>query len=260
MDTIRELLSLLIIRQLALHPDGIAVRRISISAVYRAVATTLKSVVALARTGRLPIKINISSKNTAGDSAGLGVALALGLGLVLLQQGLLVAGDGVRGRDGVGHGLVETPQVRHLHPLVLNGLQLIADLARSLRGEHEVVQGLQVGVRAADDEGVVARVNGRRDQGSGLGVRSGDRHEVRAHDVSLGADGHEAVDVLADGHQNFTGHVSALLRSGGLVFDVDAGGAVLDEELGELHYGGEAAVAGVGIGDEGAEVIDVREL
>ena len=63
--------------------------------------------------------------------------------------------------------------------------------------------------------------------------------------------------MLLDGDEDLAGHVAALLGAGGLVLDVDAGGALLDEELGELHDGGEAAVAGVGVGDDGAEVVDV---
>jgi hypothetical protein len=66
--------------------------------------------------------------------------------------------------------------------------------------------------------------------------------------------------VLRDGHQHLAGHVAALLGAGRLVLDVDAGGALLDEELGQLHDGSQAAVASVGIGDDGAQVVDVGEL
>ncbi len=66
--------------------------------------------------------------------------------------------------------------------------------------------------------------------------------------------------MLADGHQHLAGHVAALLGAGGLVLDVDAGGALLDEELGQLHDGGQAAVARVGVGDDGAQVVDVGEV
>ena len=37
--------------------------------------------------------------------------------------------------------------------------------------------------------------------------------------------------------------------------DVDAGRAVLDEHLGKLHGGGDAAMAGVSIGDDGIQVV-----
>lgn len=50
----------------------------------------------------------------------------------------------------------------------------------------------------------------------------------------------------------------ALLRAGRLVLDVDPGRAGFDEELGQLHRRGDAAVAGVGVGDDGAEEVDVR--
>lgn len=84
------------------------------------------------------------------------------------------------------------------------------------------------------------------------------RHRL-THNVGLGADGDEAANVLADGDEDLAGHVAALLGAGGLVLDVDAGGALLDEELGELHDGGEAAVARVGVGDDGPQVVNVGD-
>lgn len=50
--------------------------------------------------------------------------------------------------------------------------------------------------------------------------------------------------------------MAALLGAGRLVLDVDAGGALFDKELGELHDGRQAAVARVGVGDDGPQVID----
>lgn len=73
----------------------------------------------------------------------------------------------------------------------------------------------------------------------------------RTHHVGLGPDGHQAADVLADGHQHLARHVAALLGAGRLVLDVDAGGALFDKELGELHDGRQPAVARVGVGDDG---------
>jgi len=66
--------------------------------------------------------------------------------------------------------------------------------------------------------------------------------------------------VLLDGDEHLAGHVAALLGARGLVLNVDAGGALLDEELGELHDSGETAVASVGIGNDGAEVVDIGQL
>ena len=54
-----------------------------------------------------------------------------------------------------------------------------------------------------------------------------------------------------------TTYVTALLGSGHLVLNVDTSSALLDKELGELHDGGQATVAGVGVGDDRPEVVDV---
>jgi len=160
--------------------------------------------------------------------------------------------------DGLDDGLVEAHQPGLLEPLVLDGLQLVAELARLLGGDHEVVERLQPRVRGAQDEGVVARVDGRRDERRRLGVGARHRDQVAAHDVGLRTDRHEPVDVLADGHEHLARHVPALLGARGLVLDVDARRALLDEELGQLHDGRQAAVARVGVGDDGPQVVDVE--
>jgi hypothetical protein len=53
--------------------------------------------------------------------------------------------------------------------------------------------------------------------------------------------------------------MTALFRAGSLVLDVDSGGAFFNKELGELHDGSETSVTGVGVGDDGAEIVDVGQ-
>jgi hypothetical protein len=65
--------------------------------------------------------------------------------------------------------------------------------------------------------------------------------------------------VLADRHQHLAGHVAALFGAGRLVLNVDAGGALFDKELGQLHDGRQPAVARVGVGHERAQVVDVGQ-
>jgi len=64
--------------------------------------------------------------------------------------------------------------------------------------------------------------------------------------------------VLLDGDEDLTGHMSALLGPWGLILDVDTSSALLNEELGELHCGGEAAMTGVGVSNDGSHVIGGR--
>lgn len=80
------------------------------------------------------------------------------------------------------------------------------------------------------------------------------------HDVGLSADRNKTVYVLTDWHEDFAGHVSAFLGAGGLILDVDAGSTLLDEELGELHYCRETAMAGICVGDDGPQVVHVGDL
>jgi hypothetical protein len=80
------------------------------------------------------------------------------------------------------------------------------------------------------------------------------------HDISLGTDGNQAVDVLADGHKNLSGHVAALLGARSLVLNVNTSGALFDEQLCELHDGSQTSVTGISVGDNGSEEISVGNL
>lgn len=66
--------------------------------------------------------------------------------------------------------------------------------------------------------------------------------------------------MLADGDEDLSSHVTALLGARGLVLNVDTSCTLLNEELGELHDGGQTTVTGVGIGNDGTEVVDIGEL
>lgn len=80
------------------------------------------------------------------------------------------------------------------------------------------------------------------------------------HDICLRADGNQTVDVLANRDENLSGHVTTLLRTRGLIFNVDSGSASLDEQLGQFHNSSETTMAGISIGDDGTQVVDVRQL
>jgi len=75
------------------------------------------------------------------------------------------------------------------------------------------------------------------------------------HDIGLCADGDETVDVLADWDKDLAGHMAALLGTWSLVLNVDTSSTLLDEELRELHDGGQATMASISIGDDRAEVV-----
>lgn len=259
-DALGELLGLLVVGELGLHPDGVAVRGVGDGAVDGAVAAALETVVALAGAGGVPVEVNVLAEDAAGDGAGLlvGELLAVDAVAVLLGEGLLVGEVG--GEDGVHDVVVEALEVGLGEPLVLDGLELGAVLAGLLTSNHELVEVGEVGVVGAEDEGVVAGIDGGGDEGGSLGISTGNGQEVRAHDVGLGTDGNQTVDVLGDGDENLAGHVAALLGARGLILDVNTGSTLLNEELGELHDGGKTTVTGIGIGDDGTEVVDVGEL
>jgi hypothetical protein len=175
-----KLLGLLVIRQLALHPDGVAVGGVGDGPVDGAIAASLEAVVPLPGARSVPVKVNVLAQDAAGDGARLRVGQLLALdGLLVLLCEALGVGVAALG-DGVEHGIVKALEFGLRQPLVLDGLQRVTQLALLLGGEHQVVERLQVGVGRAQDEGVVARVDGRRDERCGLGVGASDGDQVRA--------------------------------------------------------------------------------
>ena len=176
MDAVCELLRLLEVRKLALHPNGISVWRICDSSVDGTLATALESVVSLTGSWAIPIPRDVSTSDTLGEGSGLGVALSLGLLQELDNQLLLVGGRA--GIDNVDNSIVEAFQASLGIPLVLDRLELGTVLASLLSSDHEIVERLEIGVGRTDDIGMVTGVNGRSNEGSGFGVGSGDRKEV----------------------------------------------------------------------------------
>lgn len=180
MHALGKLLGLLVVGQLALHPNGVAVGGVGDGAVDAAVAAALEAVVALAGARRVPVKVDVGPEDVAGDGARLrvGQLLARDAGLVLRREALGVA-EGA-GRDGIQHRLVEALEARLGQPAVLDGLELLADLALALGHHHELREGCELGVGGTEDEGVVARVDGRGDERRGLSICAGNGEEVGA--------------------------------------------------------------------------------
>jgi hypothetical protein len=251
-DSLGELNSLGVVGLLGLHPDQVGVRSEGNTTHDGALGSSLVTVVSLTGTGRVPVEENVLSEDVLGDDASLGVALSLGLSEVGGDLGLLSGG-----LQGGGNGVVEQHDVGLAHVLVLNLLEGVSGLSGGLSGGKERSKGVQVWVGGSEDEGVVAGVDGGGDEGSSLRVGTGNGKEVNSHNVGLGTDGNETVDVLGDGDEDLSGHVSTLLGTRSLVFNVNSGGSTLNEELGELKDGGQSSVSGVGIGNDGTEVVDV---
>lgn len=177
-DSLGELLGLLEIRQLTLHPDGIRIWCICHGAVDRTIATTLQPVEALPRPRALPVEVDINTSQTLCDRAGLHIALALNGGKELSGDVLLV--DVHASLDRVEHGVVERLEVGLGEPVVLDGLEVWAGFSGLLGGVEESGEGLEGRVGGTKDVGVVAGIDGAGDKGGGFGVCAGNGEEVRA--------------------------------------------------------------------------------
>ena len=252
---VREFLRLLVVRQLGLHPDHIRVRGIGDRTVDGAAAAALVAVVSLARAGGVPVPVDVHAREALGDGAGFEVGFALAQGAVFPDQRGLVDVDARF--DDVFHGVIEEFETRLSGPGVFDCLELGARFAGLLCGNHQVVEWLQSRVRHAEDEAVISGVYGGCDEGRGFGVGPSDCDEIGAHDVCLGTNGHQTVDVFADGYEDLASHVATLFGARGLIFYVDACCSLLDEHLRKLHDCRQSTMASVGISDHGPQVINV---
>lgn len=276
MHAVGKLLRLSIVGQLALHPDEIRKRSICNGAVHRTLGTSLVPVEALPGARGVPVPVDVDSSDVLGDSPGFAVALALGLRQELINEGLLVTRGALV--DGVDDSFAEQLQASLGSPLVFNGLQLVSVLTSLLRSHHEVVEGLEVGVRRSHDEGVVTVINCGGNESGSFGVGSSNGKQVGAwiksvdamrieqirmlltHDIRLRTDSHQTVDVFADRHKHLSGHVAALLGTWSLVFNVNTSSTALNEQLGELHHSRQATMSGISIRNDGAQVVHICHL
>jgi hypothetical protein len=103
------------------------------------------------------------------------------------------------------------------------------------------------------DEGLVALVDVGGQQLGGFRVGAGDDQRRRAHDVGGEARRVEVADMRRGRDQHLAAEMAALLFRRELVFEVDAGGARLDEGLHDLEGVERAAEAGFRVGDDRRE-------
>mmetsp|Transcript_11096 Transcript_11096/g.25582 ORF Transcript_11096/g.25582 Transcript_11096/m.25582 type:complete len:591 (-) Transcript_11096:418-2190(-) len=256
-----------------LHPDQVGVRGVGLGACDREVEAGVEAVVALARTGRLPVKEwHVLLAAEQGGS----------LGLHRMQRG--AARDESVPRVTRCVDLFEAHRPKLVHPLhpavgqplllqsrahrVREGLQarlvdprLAARLSRrhrhagcALRVEMRVERHALVDCRT-QDECVVALVDiGGEERGR---FRIGARHNQRrcAHHISLQPRGHQTVAVLLRRHEDLAAHVSTFLGAGRLVLKVDPGRSRLDHHLCQLHHRRKATVSRVAIRDDGRQEV-----
>jgi len=181
MNAISELLGLRVVRQLALHPDRIGIWSKGNSTVDGATAASLVSVVSLTGASRLPVEVDVHASQGLCNGSTFSVALALGGSLELLDEKSLVWK--AAGIDSICNSLFEKPQSSFFHPLFLDSSQLIAKLASLLGGDHEIVEGFQVGVGGSLDECMVSRVNGGSDKGGSFRVGTSDGEKISSYTV-----------------------------------------------------------------------------
>lgn len=157
-NTLGELTGLLEIGQLALHPYHIAVRSVGDSTRDAGFATALETVVSLSCAGGIPIEPDIDASEPLCDGAGFEVRFVLRLSQKVGDELGLVDVDACV--DGVDDGVFEELETGLGEPVVFDLLEFFAEFAGLFRGDHEVVEGLEGGVRAAEDVLVVAGVDG----------------------------------------------------------------------------------------------------
>mmetsp|Transcript_127608 Transcript_127608/g.397428 ORF Transcript_127608/g.397428 Transcript_127608/m.397428 type:complete len:339 (-) Transcript_127608:478-1494(-) len=224
-----------------LHPDAVRVGREGDGALDAVLRGALDAVVALDGARDVPVEEDVSRAEGCRRLSHLRERHLQGV----LQP---LAGVDALGLQDLGHGVGEGHATGAVLPV------LVRPLADRLE------EGLHARDGGALDVRVVDRVDVGVDHGGGLGVGARDQDQGGVQDVGLEAASDEPLDVLPSGDQDLAAHVAALLGPGLLVLNVDAGRTVLNEHLGELHRGGEPTVAGVGVRNDGIEVVHNRCL
>lgn len=258
-DGLAELLGDSDVGVAGLDPEEVGVGAKGEGSLGRGVHAGAVVVEALAGAGDVPVKVHgglgvlVSKVAAAGDAH---VAILGRRSEVLVNLGLADALV-LEVRDG---SLVKADELGALDPLGLESINLGTDGTLGLHVLDGLGEGLDGSVCDTEDELVVADVNGRGDELAGLGVGAGNDEVLAAHDVPLEARGVETVDVLADGDEDLAGQMAALLSTVELILKVHRRRTILRKELCELQHGRETAVAGITIGDDGAEVVDVGGL
>mmetsp|Transcript_9942 Transcript_9942/g.25728 ORF Transcript_9942/g.25728 Transcript_9942/m.25728 type:complete len:324 (+) Transcript_9942:827-1798(+) len=266
-----ELLRLRDDRLCGLHPQQVAMGRKGLGALDGKLGAATDAVVALARARRLPVEEGHAHAARAAEHVACDRLHLVqgGSPLPVLAQSRVERGAAraVRvhlGREHVAHRLGERLELRRLDPPLREGAHVRGRQAHLGRARERVVQRAVAvecgaGERAldgsAEDEGLVARVDVRREQRRRLGVRPRDHQRARAHHVRLQPRSHQSVRVLARRDEHLPAHVPALLRAVCLVLKVDAGGAALDHHLHQLHGRRDPAVARVTVRHDGREEV-----
>src|SRR5690606_4129984 len=131
--------------------------------------------------------------------------------------------------------------------------QAAADgLVDALAGLVEALDGALAGGEFAI---VVVDVGGQ--QVGSLGIGAGDDQGWHAAHVGRQARGDQLLDRLAGRHQHLAAHVAALLGAGQLVLEMHPGGAGLDHALHQLERVEHPAEAGLGIGHDRLQEVDI---
>src|SRR5699024_10058457 len=112
-----------------------------------------------------------------------------------------------------------------------------------------------LGGALAGDEGNVALINVRGDQGGGLCVGTGDDDGRGVGDVRCQAGGVQGADVLLGRDEDLATEVAALLLGGELILPVGAGGTGVDHGLLQLVDVEGATEAGLTVSDDRNEPV-----
>lgn len=111
-------------------------------------------------------------------------------------------------------------------------------------------------IRVAASESV--RATERRSTPDARGQQASPlRDPIHTHDICLRSDSHQAVDMLTNGNQDLSSHVTAFLSSRRLIFDVYSSSSSFDEQPRQLHNSGKPAMASISVRNDWAEVVNI---
>mmetsp|Transcript_13080 Transcript_13080/g.21367 ORF Transcript_13080/g.21367 Transcript_13080/m.21367 type:complete len:479 (+) Transcript_13080:190-1626(+) len=245
-----------------LHPNQIRMRSIRTSTPNAIINPRLDPIIPLPHATRLPIEVDriLPPEYRIGNPTRGRIAQRIRIRRLPLPHHLRPPPiHHPKATYLIQHRLPERHGPRLLRPLPLHARRIFPSAAAARRhpARNRLPQRNRTGRSRPQNKRMIPPVHVRIQQRRRLGVRPRDDDQLHAQHVRRQPRRDQSIGVFPRRYQHLPAHVAAFFRAGFLILEVYPGGARLDEELDEFHYGGEASVAGVAVGDHGGEVVDL---
>mmetsp|Transcript_14987 Transcript_14987/g.16630 ORF Transcript_14987/g.16630 Transcript_14987/m.16630 type:complete len:367 (-) Transcript_14987:40-1140(-) len=158
-------------------------------------------------------------------------------------------------------GFLQTKRGSHRGPflegsaLLSRGQSFLDGFQTSLNISHESVT---LGFELTQNESLISDIVVGVDEFTRESVGPSNNHSFGSHNIELQTTGLQTIEPFLAGDDNFSSHVSTLLGTSFLIFNVDTSGTSLSEEFGQLHGTGDTSKSAISIGNQRNQIVSLR--